>query len=169
MRFSLLRTALTLLAASRLAAAERKGEVIPVSMWGCTGKTLNGSDVKVALKEAVKWGKHWRVMPREVEWWDGDEATWWICNCKIFDSDPVVDNELWDVLDILEQECGTRYQSGWVWSKRWNKGFNLATIDDRRSVDDGDHDDLCPRGCLSVQYEDYHLQAKATPAPEPAS
>lgn len=162
MRFSLLRAAFTLLlAALGPAAAKRKNPVIPVSMWGCMDKVLNGSDVKEAIETAVAWGRHWRIGSREVEWWEAGYVTWWICNCKIFYGDPVVSEEFWDVLDILEEECGERYTSGWVWSNRWNKGFNLATINDRRSVDDHDHDELCPDGCLSVVLP----RAEPTPAP----
>ncbi|KAI3322950.1 hypothetical protein HD806DRAFT_536130 [Xylariaceae sp. AK1471] len=75
-------------------------------------------------------------------------VTWYICNCKLFWFDRVPRAELDDAESILDKKCGPN-QSGWVWSKKWQKGFNVVPTDwfEHQVKEELN---FCPKGCLKL-------------------
>jgi hypothetical protein len=127
--------------------------VIPISAMKCMGHQLRREDIKGAKERMIKWYEsgnkvrptryHAERHPPEDDWLG---TTWYICNCKHFWWDPVPRAELDDVERILEEKCGPN-QSGWIWSTRWQKGYNVvptAWFEPRREVESH----ICPMNCL---------------------
>ncbi|KAK5635326.1 hypothetical protein RRF57_011038 [Xylaria bambusicola] len=76
---------------------------------------------------------------------DEKGVTWYVCNCKLIWQDPVPRWELDEVQSILNETCG-EWQSGWVWSKKWEKGYNVVPKQWYK-VRVKDHLQICPPGC----------------------
>ncbi|KAI1843606.1 hypothetical protein JX266_010239 [Neoarthrinium moseri] len=118
---------------------------IPVREVGCTGASLNLTDF-IAVKDQMEhWSngggrvghKNWHAEFRH-------GVVWYMCNCKLTWEDSVPREELDHALALMNERCGVDY-SGWVWSKLWEKGFNLqpaTALVGRRPPQ------LCPHECL---------------------
>lgn len=118
--------------------------LIPDPTVGCTGVTLNPENLEVAKEKAVRWGRSHHVASRAFQQWSYGNATVWICNCKHAHPDPVREAELNSTFQILDEECGPN-QSGWVWSKKWQKGFNRDDPSPWRYVKKAQ---FCPSFCI---------------------
>ncbi|KAI1249757.1 hypothetical protein MGN70_009371 [Eutypa lata] len=125
---------------------------IPLTEWGCTGHQLDECAVQEAKGYLVEYGKKFSVPRRTLKYWHNENrtASWWICNCKLAKGDPLVADEFEQVLDILEDKCGGRYRSGWVWSKEWKKTINVGLATDPEG--DGALT-ACPSGCFEAGNE----------------
>ncbi|KAI0602539.1 hypothetical protein F4775DRAFT_600540 [Biscogniauxia sp. FL1348] len=122
--------------------------VIPVHDWGCHPEEpkLNPINIQKVKEDFALWSsKENRVFPNSVKIFTWGDTAWYICNCKTWHYDPVPMEELNDAQSILTHYCG-RDRSGWVWSKKWNKGYNLVSSD---YVKYALHQDLCPKGCFT--------------------
>ncbi|KAH8163628.1 hypothetical protein CIB48_g4597 [Xylaria polymorpha] len=106
---------------------------IPVTMMKCTNHILSEEDYLGAKEKMISWSANGgRVYPGSYQAKgfpdDRSGATWYLCNCKGAWADKAPRWELDYVQQILEEKCG-KWQSGWVWSKKWQKGFNIAPTD----------------------------------------
>ncbi|KAI8633585.1 hypothetical protein F5Y19DRAFT_245710 [Xylariaceae sp. FL1651] len=117
---------------------------IPISKIGCWNVLLNTEDVQIAKLRMVAWGDHFRIRRRG---WHGEyseDAAVWICNCKFVHRDPIYRRELDHAQDAITERCG-QGMAGWVWSKRWQKAFNIGPVEKIQAPKIGD--DWCPRNC----------------------
>ncbi len=155
MRPSYLQGIAALMAASGTAVARNltaarpraTGDIIPYTEIRCTGTELDKEAITEAKEYAVRWGRHSVVPQRSVVWWNdhANTVSVWICNCKHVHNDPVRRDELDEAQDLIYAECGM-YQSGWVWSKPWDKGFNFEPMSERAGKRRGE---ICPPNCLT--------------------
>ncbi|KAI1354499.1 hypothetical protein F5Y01DRAFT_273011 [Xylaria sp. FL0043] len=104
---------------------------IPVTMKRCTGHKLSEQNYLRAKEQMIEWsecrdGKIYPGSAHTESYPDKKSgATWYVCNCKWLYADKVPRWELDYAQQILETECG-KWQSGWVWSKKWDKGYNVV-------------------------------------------
>ncbi|KAI1346438.1 hypothetical protein F5Y01DRAFT_321712 [Xylaria sp. FL0043] len=107
---------------------------IPVHMMRCMGHNMTSrrQDWLYAKENLTAWSliKDNYVSQRTYygETWPCPNnlgVTWYICNCKSFHADKVPRWELDEVQRLLAEKCGP-WQSGWVWSQRWQKGYNVV-------------------------------------------
>ncbi|KAI0008819.1 hypothetical protein F4779DRAFT_618225 [Xylariaceae sp. FL0662B] len=120
--------------------------IIPKAKVGCYKKDgpLDERDVGLAKAQIVAWVKKWPIGPRSlVMRWVGTSA-WYVCNCKWFNYDPLPAAELDEVEDLLARHCGGRLAPGWVWSKKWNKSYNMVSSE---YVHSHEERKLCPQHC----------------------
>ncbi|TGJ81873.1 hypothetical protein E0Z10_g6890 [Xylaria hypoxylon] len=123
---------------------------IPVEMKKCMGHNLSEEYYLGAKENMVTWAYEKKITPTNLhaEHYPDNRhgVTWYICNCKIIFADEVPAWELDEVQQILAAECG-EWQSGWVWSKKWQKGYNVVPTD--WYMDKVEKlENLCPPGCL---------------------
>ncbi|KAI8629839.1 hypothetical protein F5Y19DRAFT_475285 [Xylariaceae sp. FL1651] len=127
--------------------------LIPVSMMKCFDQDLDWEEYWHAKEVMVKWSESGKkLMPNS---WHAAKyppygqrgVTIYVCNCKWFWRDSVPRGELDDMERILKQECGSN-RSGWVWSKKWQKGFNVVPTEwfEPRVKKDKP---ICPPSCLT--------------------
>ncbi|KAI2775934.1 hypothetical protein F4815DRAFT_375576 [Daldinia loculata] len=101
--------------------------VIPVSHWGCTRSKLRRDDMKEAIQRMIDWSKGGgRVWGRSIHIELQDRAATFLCNCKDQYVDSAPDSEMWEFYQRLRVHCGEGW-SGWMFSKKWNKGFAIDT------------------------------------------
>ncbi|KAI1423350.1 hypothetical protein F5Y12DRAFT_798579 [Xylaria sp. FL1777] len=129
---------------------------IPVTSTKCMGHNLTDQRVNYfhAKWKLIEWQDkpgHW-VPPGLYHYESAPDnytgVTWYICNCKYFYPDKAPAWELDQVQQILDDQCG-QFQSGWVWSKKWEKGYNVVPTEwfkprlriQRKKP-------ICPRGCF---------------------
>ncbi|KAK7757363.1 hypothetical protein SLS62_000375 [Diatrype stigma] len=130
---------------------------IPATKFDCTGYQLDECAVEEAKEKAIVWGETYVVARRGMSYWEDEQRTAgiWMCNCKLSHGDHVVREELEEYLEILAQQCGGDYRSGWVWSDKWNKSFNLGPAWERKKGKDvlEPIPMACPLGCLEAGNE----------------
>ncbi|KAI0426698.1 hypothetical protein F5Y09DRAFT_350990 [Xylaria sp. FL1042] len=104
---------------------------IPVTMKKCMGHNLSEQNYLRAKENMVEWSerRNGKVYPgsAHAESYPDKKSgvTWYVCNCKWLYADKVPRWELDYAQQILDIECG-KWQSGWVWSKKWDKGYNVV-------------------------------------------
>ncbi|KAI2463618.1 hypothetical protein F4781DRAFT_416101 [Annulohypoxylon bovei var. microspora] len=109
-------------------STQRKiGKIIPVSKVQCTHDDIEPRYVTKARLRLAKWGLRNKIPPKCLKKAIVETVVWYVCNCKYTYRDPVPLEELLDVEEILENECGT-YRSGWVWSKKWDKMYEVQNV-----------------------------------------
>ncbi|KAI1304373.1 hypothetical protein F5Y03DRAFT_358369 [Xylaria venustula] len=124
---------------------------IPVTMKKCMGHNLSKQNFLSAKEKMIAWSENrGKVVPG---WYHAESyptpksgVTWYNCNCKFFYADSVPRSELDQVQKILEAECG-KWQSGWVWSKAWEKGYNVVPTEWFRATLDAKQP-ICPPSCF---------------------
>ncbi|TRX95510.1 hypothetical protein FHL15_003468 [Xylaria flabelliformis] len=127
-----------------------RGRHIPVAMMKCMGDKLDEMNYLTAKQNMFDWsddGGYVKAGSMHFESYPNNYTgvTWYICNCKWWNDDRVPRWELDSVQRILEAKCG-EWQSGWVWSKRWDKGFNVVpTKWFRHNLEHGGR--ICPPHC----------------------
>ncbi|KAI1758307.1 hypothetical protein F4782DRAFT_477329 [Xylaria castorea] len=125
---------------------------IPVAMMKCMGDKFEKLNYLGAKNNMIDWSATGgAVMPGAYHSESFPDnrfgVTWYICNCKYFHKDKAPRWELDEVQRLLEEKCG-EWQSGWVWSKKWEKGFNVVPTDWLRyKLEDGK--DICPPHCFN--------------------
>ncbi|RWA06503.1 hypothetical protein EKO27_g8605 [Xylaria grammica] len=127
---------------------------VPVTMKKCMGDDLNKEYFLAAKENLVDWSEEGNALiasSYHAESYPDDRrgVTWYICNCKWFARDTVPRWELDDVQRVLAEECGD-WKSGWVWSKKWEKGYNVVPTEwfyDKRTS----HLRLCPPLCILIE------------------
>ncbi|KAI1638013.1 hypothetical protein F4809DRAFT_601810 [Biscogniauxia mediterranea] len=127
--------------------AESTG-VIPVKEWGChpDEPELNPVNIQKVKEDFALWSsKENRVFPNSIRIFSFGDTAWYICNCKTWYYDPAPIEELDDAQNIITRYCG-RNRSGWVWSKKWNKGYNIVSFE---FVKFAMHERLCPKHCFT--------------------
>ncbi|KAI1504567.1 hypothetical protein F5X99DRAFT_371394 [Biscogniauxia marginata] len=127
-------------------SGRKRHGVIPVDKIGCTNYTLDGEETKQAKDNLLVWGKKHKVKESTLHMETVGNSSWWICNCKLSWRDGVPKKELDDVVHILEENCG-RNQSGWVWSHKWKKGYNIGSTESLVGKYDKE---LCPPVCIGL-------------------
>ncbi|KAI0905789.1 hypothetical protein F4823DRAFT_632362 [Ustulina deusta] len=125
---------------------------IPVNMKKCMGDTLSKKNYLTAKQLLVVWSEAGGyIHPGGVQAMSypgtKNAVTWYVCNCKLLHWDRVPEWELDDVQRILEEACG-EWQSGWVWSKKWQKGFNVVPTEWYKNQIANDKR-ICPPHCSS--------------------
>ncbi|KAI0971042.1 hypothetical protein F4678DRAFT_433536 [Xylaria arbuscula] len=123
---------------------------IPVATKKCLGHKLSKKNFLSGKEQMIAWSEHGgTVVPggRHAESYPNATSgvTWYNCNCKYFYFDSVPRSELDQVQKILEGECG-KWQSGWVWSKEWEKGYNVVPTEWFRAALDSNQP-VCPPAC----------------------
>ncbi|KAI1308492.1 hypothetical protein F5Y03DRAFT_404833 [Xylaria venustula] len=106
------------------------GATIPVTEIGCwdekvTKTGLNWDNFVEASKGLVLWGYTHRIGWGSYKGFEHGVEAVWICNCKHFMKDHVVQAELDDAARRVKIQCGGT--GGWVWSKPWQKSFNCRS------------------------------------------
>ncbi|KAI0102803.1 hypothetical protein GGR51DRAFT_562258 [Nemania sp. FL0031] len=105
---------------------------IPVEQARCYGDSLNKDWYLGSRNNLTEWslhtkgvspGRHHAEIYPETEMFG---VTWYVCNCKYIHHQKVLAWELEDVQRILNEKCG-EYQSGYVWSGKWSKGYSVVT------------------------------------------
>ncbi|KAI1082980.1 hypothetical protein F5B20DRAFT_597188 [Whalleya microplaca] len=104
---------------------------------------LDPTEVLAAKEALIDKVRNKKVEPLSVSVETVGEAAWYVCNCKYFWYDPLPEDELTAVEDLLAHACG-KYIAGWVWSWGWSKGYNLVPAS---FVKNKVGRQLCPGGC----------------------
>ncbi|KAI0426857.1 hypothetical protein F5Y09DRAFT_345298 [Xylaria sp. FL1042] len=134
---------------------------IPVGLMKCMGHNMTArkDDWLTTKMNFTTWfgPKVNSVEPRgyESQTWpchNGPGVTWYICNCKYFHADKGPLWELDEVERLLREKCGP-WQSGWVWSGKWQKGYNIVPSEwfrprEHDMIYAGKGDRICPPNCL---------------------
>ncbi|KAI0802168.1 hypothetical protein GGR55DRAFT_667218 [Xylaria sp. FL0064] len=134
---------------------------IPVKMMKCMGHNMTSrrQDWLYAKENLTTWslkkGNYVSQRTYYAETWPCPNilgVTWYICNCKSFHADKVPQWELDEVQRLLGEKCGP-WQSGWVWSQRWQKGYNVVPSEwyiPRNLYYEDRHrgQRLCPHNCV---------------------
>ncbi|KAI8944171.1 hypothetical protein F4801DRAFT_585703 [Xylaria longipes] len=125
---------------------------IPVAMTKCLGFTFSKQNYLGAKENMISWSEEKEgVYPGAYHAESYPDSmfgvTWYLCNCKNIHVDKAPRWELDEVQRILEEKCG-KWQSGWVWSKKWEKGYNVVPTDWFRYQLE-DHKDICPPHCFN--------------------
>ncbi|KAJ8124284.1 hypothetical protein O1611_g9357 [Lasiodiplodia mahajangana] len=133
---------------------EVEEDVIPVRDIGCWKDKLPEDEVEIAKEKLIQWGANHQVGRGS---WHGEQfdptgfsilerkAAMWLCNCKHFKKDYAVSEELNEAQDLIYELCGLN-STGWVWTKKWQKSFNIGTA--KKMNVHGYDTDRCPRLCL---------------------
>ncbi|KAF2963030.1 hypothetical protein GQX73_g10535 [Xylaria multiplex] len=113
--------------------ASSKPPHVPVEGTTCTGYALDKENFLSAKNNLIAWSDNGgRVKGKSfhAEMYPDYKSgvTWYICNCKWFAKDKALKWEIDDVEKILAEKCG-ELQSGWVWSKKWQKRFSVMPTD----------------------------------------
>ncbi|KAF2967791.1 hypothetical protein GQX73_g5772 [Xylaria multiplex] len=128
---------------------------IPVAMIECMGHNLSEQDYLGAKEAMLTWAENSadHIVPPgnyEAFWYpnvtQGEGVTWYICNCKLVARDKIPRWEIDEVQETLEEKCG-KWQSGWVWSKKWEKGYNVVPTSWFRTKY-LHYDRVCPKRCF---------------------
>ncbi|KAI2611280.1 uncharacterized protein GGS25DRAFT_519582 [Hypoxylon fragiforme] len=111
---------------------------IPVSHSACTSWALPAARIRSAIGDIITWGDTPTpafphpvpklIEPRTWHLATVANATAYVCNCKWEHYDPVPADEMWEFYYRLVAMCG-HGQSGWLFSKKWDKGFAVAATD----------------------------------------
>ncbi|KAI1866229.1 uncharacterized protein JN550_007617 [Neoarthrinium moseri] len=119
--------------------------IIPVTDVGCGGDVLDPSDTAEAKKKMIRWDRAGNKVDQKnwhPEYFNG--TVWYLCNCKLFWRDGAPEEELNQVEQILSETCGPAH-TGWVWSKPWQKAYNVASV---KTISGKKPPHLCPRHCM---------------------
>ncbi|KAI1820177.1 hypothetical protein F4861DRAFT_543189 [Xylaria intraflava] len=130
---------------SSLALPAAAEGIIPVSEVGCWKDKVDPQRIEEAKTKLENWGRKHRIGNGSMHGEKANLSAVWICNCKHFEDDHVVAAELDETQALVEDKCGVGV-AGWVWSKKWNKAFNIGTS---VKMDNGHtHSDKCPHFCI---------------------
>ncbi|KAI0181240.1 hypothetical protein GGR52DRAFT_24908 [Hypoxylon sp. FL1284] len=123
---------------------------IPVSHWACTEWTeLGDSAIRKAIDAMVEWSTRptgW-IEFKSMHIETAGDAGVFVCNCKYCCNDRAPASEMWEFYERLGRNCGGPGRSGWIFSKRWDKGFAVVSkdyIDGKRTKTN-----MCPSNCCS--------------------
>lgn len=117
---------------------------IPAPEIQCTGRMVDQHHAALAKQRAIIWGVEHQIDMKDAVRWSHGNAVWWICNCGPW-LGPVKERELEEFQQSLEATCGPN-QSGWLWSHKWKKGFNL---DVATAWQGARKRDMCPKPCIA--------------------
>ncbi|KAI0900701.1 hypothetical protein F4806DRAFT_165513 [Annulohypoxylon nitens] len=108
---------------------DRSEWVIPVSHAFCSGFDLKDVNVRGSLEQIVLWGQRGNKIGTKWLHWEIDEMVGaFVCDCKWNYSDEVPASEIWEFYERLIEWCGEG-RAGWIFSKKWEKGWAVATRD----------------------------------------
>ncbi|KAI0385476.1 hypothetical protein F5Y04DRAFT_186351 [Hypomontagnella monticulosa] len=106
---------------------EKKGWVIPVSHQACTNWDLSVSEIRTVFQMTIDWSRGGgKVQPRTYHKEVFGISSLYLCNCKWDYWDRAPENEMNEFYERLVDMCGEG-QSGWIFSKAWDKGYAVAT------------------------------------------
>ncbi|KAI1820176.1 hypothetical protein F4861DRAFT_545901 [Xylaria intraflava] len=133
---------LSLVGASPVTIVERG--IIPVHKIGCYPDVINEADITLARLKLQIWGRTHKVGLGMYHGEKYNESAVWVCNCKHFYKDHIVEEELDEARELIKGECG-EIVAGWVWSKKWQKSWNYGTAEE---MDSDYYGDKCPQFCV---------------------
>ncbi|OTA80950.1 hypothetical protein M434DRAFT_17526 [Hypoxylon sp. CO27-5] len=103
------------------------GWEIPVSHSSCTGWSLRPLDITDSIQKLINWSdRGGRLIGKSVHYEVSGGASAYACNCKLRYDDELPERELAEFYQRLTLWCG-HGRSGWVFSKKWEKGFAMDT------------------------------------------
>ncbi|KAI2624539.1 hypothetical protein GGS26DRAFT_202626 [Hypomontagnella submonticulosa] len=123
-----------------------KGWVIPVSHAACTNWDLSTSEIRITVQMTIDWSNGGgKVVPRNFHKEIHGVAALYLCNCKWDWFDRAPRSEMAEFYERLVDMCGNG-QSGWIFSKKWEKGYAVATKN--YVLLPPTRENLCPPRCL---------------------
>ncbi|KAI1139952.1 hypothetical protein F5Y05DRAFT_380574 [Hypoxylon sp. FL0543] len=118
---------------------------IPVSHAGCTGIRMREDDITEVIQVLMDWSdRGLGLMQKSVHVEFLADIAGWACNCKWHYWDKLSMDEFREVYQRINTYCG-RNVSGWVFSKKWEKGWAWDTR--CFAVNKDSIMTLCPPGC----------------------
>ncbi|OTB16245.1 hypothetical protein K445DRAFT_317224 [Daldinia sp. EC12] len=120
---------------------------IPVSHMSCTvWHNIQDADFVNSTQKMIAWSdKGNRIDGRSLHIESRNSAAVYLCNCKKHFQDSAPANEMWEFYKLIIIYCG-KNRSGWIFSKKWEKGYALAYRE--YVINNGVQMYLCPPGCV---------------------
>ncbi|KAI2467799.1 hypothetical protein F4781DRAFT_433026 [Annulohypoxylon bovei var. microspora] len=103
--------------------------IIPVSHAACSHWDVKDINVRGSIQNIVIWSNEGNTVGQKFLHWDVDGMVGaFVCNCKWNYRDSEPSSEMWEFYERLVTWCG-QGRSGWMFSKKWEKGWSIATRD----------------------------------------
>ncbi|KAI1460983.1 hypothetical protein F4805DRAFT_416200 [Annulohypoxylon moriforme] len=124
---------------------DKKDWVIPVSHAMCQQWDLKDVNARGAVEQIVLWNNRGGKVGHKYVHWEVDGMyAIFVCDCKWQYRDKAPAWEMWEFYERLIEWCGEG-RGGWIFSKKWEKGYALSTRD--KVVFKEPKKALCPSFC----------------------